>query len=679
MTSSHSEYLQAVTKAEVFDLLARVGDRSKILIIEKPLISIFDLNFKFSQLEAAGVVRIVEWTEDWSEIGCDPESTALVYVIRSLSKETLPLFTLLAESIKKKRPVKSCSRHLVFSPFVCELGLNRLKALGVDPAVDCAGVTAVSSLLTASLEEDVISLQLGEEVFSDYHCRGDPSLLVHVAHLIRSLQREFGLGLGHDEIQIGDRKIRKINAIGSGAKFVADLFLRMTEGGANGVGDKQNTWGAGDTGEEGTTTGFSRIGGIESIASLLLAGNACGGAGGNGGDRSSASAAGSSVALPKLTPSDAIDSVVLIDRRTDLYSVMCSQFTYESLIDEEFGIVNAKVKFTPTTADDTPTSTLGGQPVSMQLSKASDPLYGEIRDVSVSVIGQLLSKKANYIAQCYKEKDSLKSISEIKNFMDQFKLIQAQHSSLTNHVSLATSVSTLTRDPQYAWTLKVEDQIMAMSKPIGKILSKIESMTRRPGGVFTLERILRLLCLASLVYGPKAITNAGVEKVLKSIVNAFGFGAVRVIHHLEQCGLLKFHNPAEASGVMSELMSSGSKWPKIREEFKLISDSGEELAEPYSGYVPLSVRLVQLLNASWKASAAKLALLRGPALEIAQECPIATGGNANVSIIAVVFIGGVTYGEIAALCRLSTIEGGRRKFLIITTGVTSYGKVLRSM
>jgi hypothetical protein len=217
------------------------------------------------------------------------------------------------------------------------------------------------------------------------------------------------------------------------------------------------------------------------------------------------------------------------------------------------------------------------------------------------------------------------------------------------------------------------------------MLAKIESLAKRAQSValFSLERILKLLCLTSLVYGPKATSNAGLDKCVRTLFHQFGEKVIRKVHHLEQCGLLKFHNPAEPSstGLMSELISSGTRWPKIREEFKLISSdpSADELAEPYSGYIPISVRLVQLLNLSWKASADKLNLLRGPAFEIAQECPSAAPAAGNTTNVVVVFIGGVTYGEIAALRKLSTLEAGKRRFLILTTGITSYSKIMRQM
>ena len=664
--SNHAEYIRSTARDEILTLLDKIEKPNKVLIIEKPLISILDLSFKFSELEAAGVVRIVEWSEEWAEMD-ETGQVSFIYIIRSLSKQTLPFFTQLADICKKK--LRSTSRYIWFTPFVSGLGLERLRGLGVSPETEFASISALHAFGCAVLEDDTISLQLGEDVFSDFHCRGDPSLLVHVAHFLRELQLNFGAGVGHDEIARKERRIRKINSIGTSGKFVADLFLKLTSGDSpspegriidesTAVGDDEND----------VMAGISRIGGINTVAGLLLDGNVCN----EKHSEENSSPLGKRIQKPQISSTETIDSIVLIDRRSDLYSLLCSQFTYEGLIDETYGISNNKVKFTPEENQK--------QPVVMQLSKQTDPLYGNIRDVSVSSIGQILSKKANFISECYKEKDSLKSISEIKEFMEKFKVIQAEHASLSNHVSLATCVSSLTRDSNYTWMLKLEDQIMSMSKPASKIMTKIESMVRRSSvSIFNLERILRLVCLSSLIFGPKTLTNSGIDKVIRSIVHRFGFGVIRVVHHLEQCGLIKYYNPAEATGVMSELMSGSSKWPKIREEFKLISDSGEELAEAYSGYIPLSVRLIQLLNTSWKVNADKLNLLRGPALEIAQECPIATGGSGNSTYVAVVFLGGVTYGEIAALRRLSSLEGGKRRFLIITTGITNYSKTIRGM
>ncbi len=629
MVVSHAEVIRDRSRQTFVRELNKVSGGEKVLVVEKSLIPILDMTFKFSELEnLVKVSRIIEWSlETVSQLNSS-DNTVYVFLIRSMSLDTLPLLT----SLGQKPLYRSC---VFFVPSRSILGINRLEAVVGEPS--SITINELPDFDAVMLETDLISLQLGVE-------GGPPDL---IAKFLKRLEMEFGIGVGHDEIPVAKRKFRKINAIGPKSKLVCDLFLNLNRDGKDQGGVKNFT------SESDDMVGISRVGGLRTIAGCL---------------RQTENEEVDNL-ISDTSGVVGIDSVVLIDRETDLWSVLCSQFTYEALIDEKFGIENCRVKL--------------AEP--MTLTSACDPLFAEVRDVPVSQIGQVLSQKANYISECYKEKDRLKSISEIKDFMEKFKVIQAEHASLSSHVALATQCSDWARDPQHTYTLKVEDQIMSMSKPVGKIFWKLEKLIRRDTG---LNEILRLLCLTSLVFGGKAMTSGGVDKVLKSIVNRFGPHVIKALVRLEKAGFLAYHNPGAASaGVVSELMggASKSKWPKIREEFRLIvegnnenMDPGNALAEAYSGYVPLSVRLVQLLNVSWKTCADKLGLLRGPAIEIVQECPIATTGGVaqgNTIYVAVVFVGGVTYGEVAALRKLSQLEGGKRKFVVITTTITNYSRV----
>ena len=654
MGVSHADVLRERARHNFITELNKIGSQEKILIVEKSLIPILDMNFRFSELEnLVKVSRIIEWSNNTcDQLKSSPDSV-YVFLIRSLSMDTLPLIT----SLGQNPPQSQC--YLFFVPSISVVGMNRLHAL-LDAKSNSIKINQLEYFDLVMMEKDLVSLQMNE-IFPRCECANDPSNLGLIAKFLKRLELEFGLGVGHPEISKKMRKFRKINAIGPNSKIVCDLFLKL---GAE-VPQKPDVDTTGFSGDETETmAGLSRVGGLKTIAGCL-------------GDKSKGKEAAvdeDDPTNPSVNPNECIDSVVLIDRRTDLWSLLCSQFTYESLIDEKFGIENCRVK-----------ANKNGDP--MTLTSGSDPLFAEVRDVPVSQIGQLLSQKANYISECYKEKDSLKSISEIKDFMEKFKVIQAEHASLSSHVSLATECSDWARSPEHTYMLKVEDQIMSMSKPVSKIFWKIEKLIRRN---VELYKVLRLLCLTSLVYGGKAITSGGVDKLLKSLVSRFGPTVIKTLVRLEQAGLISYHNPGAASaGVVSEIMggvgASKSKWPKIREEFRLIVeanneniDPGNALAEAYSGYVPLSVRLIQLLNASWKTCADKLALLRGPAIEIVQECPIATAGGTATGhsvYVAVIFIGGVTYGEVAALRKLSQLEGGKRKFVVITTNVVSYSRV----
>merc|ERR1712146_376626 len=73
--------------------------------------------------------------------------------------------------------------------------------------------------------------------------------------------------------------------------------------------------------------------------------------------------------------------------------------------------------------------------------------------------------------------------------------------------------------------------------------------------------------------------------------------------------------------------------------------------------------------------------LYGPAQELAQplDNQNESGAVGEPSVVLVCFLGGVTYGEIAALRRLSKLEEGRRQFLVVTTEFVSAKKLFESL
>merc|ERR1712139_617878 len=76
-----------------------------------------------------------------------------------------------------------------------------------------------------------------------------------------------------------------------------------------------------------------------------------------------------------------------------------------------------------------------------------------------------------------------------------------------------------------------------------------------------------------------------------------------------------------------------------------------------------------------------LKLLAGPSRMLKQPVDPGTGeeDSSQPKVCLVVFVGGVTYGEVAALRRLSELEEGRRKFLIMTTEFTNTKKFFESL
>lgn len=88
----------------------------------------------------------------------------------------------------------------------------------------------------------------------------------------------------------------------------------------------------------------------------------------------------------------AIDELILIDREVDCVTPMCTQLTYEGLLDEVLGIKNGSV-----------TLDQGGSSAKQRIVlNSADATYGQIRDWHVGSVGVWLNEQAKSFHTGYK-------------------------------------------------------------------------------------------------------------------------------------------------------------------------------------------------------------------------------------------------------------------------------------
>jgi lysine-specific histone demethylase 1 len=108
-----------------------------------------------------------------------------------------------------------------------------------------------------------------------------------------------------------------------------------------------------------------------------------------------------------LTPSNTIESVVIIDREVDLVTPLLTQLTYEGILDEVFGIQNSQAEVDSTIVGGAAGQAAAAQGSSSQPAPAqpqtrtrkiqldsSDKLYEQLRDMNFATVGDVLKKLA---------------------------------------------------------------------------------------------------------------------------------------------------------------------------------------------------------------------------------------------------------------------------------------------
>ncbi|TPX46403.1 hypothetical protein SeMB42_g01870 [Synchytrium endobioticum] len=400
-----------------------------------------------------------------------------------------------------------------------------------------------------------------------------------------------------------------------------------------------------------------------------------------------------------------IDSMVVIDRSVDLLTPMCTELTYEGLIDEIFSIKSTFVELDPSILGVPPlqqpassTTAAAPPPKSRKVAlNSNDRLYDQLRDLNFAVIPGLLSQVARRINNDYEERHNAKTVTQIREFIGKLGGLQQEHQSLRLHTNLTEQITKHTMDQDFNRMLEVQQNLVAgiVNNPH---IDYIEELIDKSASMWP---TMRLLCLYSLVNGGLRIKNY--EFFKREVMHAYGFEHLLTFQNLSKTGLFKRQDS-------TTLASKSSSYPysQIRKAFRLIVDDVNEhqpndMSYVYSGYAPLSVRLVQAAcqkyvgpvtndsskgnggaSVSWKGWEEALKLVPGPNVEEVQRTGygVADGlktSRASSKLTLVVFLGGCTFTEISALRFLGRQCEGQREFVTLTSNIINGSSLLKSL
>ena len=498
------------------------------------------------------------------------------------------------------------------------------------------------------LESDLLSLEL-EDTFSELYLRKDPTAIFASAKALMLLQKHIGL-------------FPRMLGKGDNAKRLTDLLVRMRkEEDVDTALDPNSTY----------LTSFS------------------------------------------LTPSSVVENLIIIDREVDFPTALSMQLTYEGLLDEVFGISNNTAEVDSSILEGMPVQQQNGStntPTAPRKRKVvldgNDKLYPEIRDANFATVGPALRRivlRLKDNQEDFHRPDQ--SISELKDVVQKLPVYKAEATSAKIHTSLAEEIMKVTQGEAFGRLLEVQQNLLSGTDPTS-LHENIEELIARD---VELETVLRLLCLESCL--SNGLRQRDLEHFRRLIVQAYGFQHQLTLSNLEKMGLLV---PRESHrGYLNPIGGSAgatsTDWNAVRKALQLWTDDVREadpndVAYVFSGYAPLSVRLVQcalqksylqqLINSKsmvgssaaaptgsgWKGFDDVLSRIRGATVDVMQKGHDEHASHARQTLrgskegpktTVVFFLGGVTYAEIAALRFMSRQleESSGRKLIIGTTAI----------
>ncbi|KZO91497.1 Sec1-like protein [Calocera viscosa TUFC12733] len=430
-------------------------------------------------------------------------------------------------------------------------------------------------------------------------------------------------------------------------------------------------------------------------------------------------------------PSTVLDSLIVLDRQVDMLTPMCTQLTYQGLIDELMGIKNSYVEVDATLLSAAP-QPMGGQPPTAPalggstqpktkkhlLQASTDAVFSELRDQNFSVVAGHLNRLARRLTEDYEGRHRAQTVEQLRDFVGRLGGMQSEHQSLRLHTGLSEQIVPMTQTEIFNKSLEVQQNLIA-GYDVNAQYNTIEDLINREA---PLHVVVRLLCLFSITVG--GIKPKTLENTKREILQTYGYQYLPLLLHLSTLNLL-CKSPAPHLPLQS-----------LRKHLRLLVDdiseqSPSDIAYVYSGYAPLSIRLVQCVSMKPAVVAAEMGekavgehkegkvtprahpimgwkgfeeIVRSVPGETFDEVQKPEGdGTGKVDLLpkghstttVVFFLGGCTYTEIAALRWMSRQTRGTwtsvpsravsdddwagRKYLICTTSIVNGSSLIDSL
>lgn len=368
---------------------------------------------------------------------------------------------------------------------------------------------------------------------------------------------------------------------------------------------------------------------------------------------------------------EAVDELILIDRSVDMVTPMCTQLTYEGLLDELLGMRYGQIK-------DNSKDNASRPPRASGLDDG-DPVFREIKDKTFMGARAWVNAALREIQQFRDEQMSAADVSALRGFVSNLK---TSFSGMRLHASLLEDLGRRIGEPSFSARQRVEAAILDDTLDV----QLLHDIIYKGGEKKDLEAVLRLMCLRCAA--ANGVAKREFDVLRKDVLNTYGFEHIKTLGRLQEAGVLYERESttrsafARSRGPMNLLVDDASK---------IDADVPDDIHFVYAGYAPWSCRMIEeACSVGWRTRLED----RVPTIHVRQGLaddgsaddtvvkdsptrPARDAGEANARNIFVMFIGGVTYAEIAALRVLARRDGHR--VMVGTTGIVNGTTLVRAL
>jgi len=335
----------------------------------------------------------------------------------------------------------------------------------------------------------------------------------------------------------------------------------------------------------------------------------------------------------------------IFDRNIDMITPMCTNWVYEGVLDEFIGIeFNSMVVDSKLLEKESKAST-----VKIDLS-SKDKFYTNIKDYNLGKIRNIFPER---MAELNKENKE-KLTKEKKN----------EKNSLNNHINILDYINKKQIKPIFKFYYNFEKTLLK-GESNNKIFDFIDDEMSKKTDKYNLLRLLSLECAIH-----SGIKNKILEQIKKDYLNVYGYQDLFLLRNLEKVGILK-------------VLDGQNFYSDANKKLQLIYGNVDlnipnDISYAYIGYAPIIIRLVEKgVSQGWCSIKDVLKKIPGDSNFPTDESDM-INNTVDKQFILLVFIGGITYGELAGI-RLMNKKNRNKKFIVITTGIINSKKIFESL
>ena len=220
---------------------------------------------------------------------------------------------------------------------------------------------------------------------------------------------------------------------------------------------------------------------------------------------------------------------VIFERNCDFITPFCSQYVYEGMIDEAFGITFNSIKVDPKILE----KESKNETIKLDLSK-KDKFYYMIKDYNFNKIRIFLPNRWKIHSQAAAEGQKTTDLKEIQKSLTLIKQISKERESLGNQTNIADYLSKLKGSP-FAKTYFTYERELLMGEDISNSIYGfyIDEISKK----VDIVKILKLICLDSLVN--RGIYYKNYDELKKYFLNVYGYQYLFLWKDLEDLMILQ--------------------------------------------------------------------------------------------------------------------------------------------